>query len=60
MLLNLNFISLALMKSPREVSGGVSFLHDNRLQLCNFVHNVLSQKKQCSKLTTETLGKDVY
>ena len=29
--------------------------------MCNFAHNVLSQKKkQCSKLATETLGKDVF
>ena len=35
-----------MLKNPREVSGGVSFLQGNRLQLCNFAGNALRQKKK--------------
>ena len=68
MLLNLNVVHA---RSTREVSARVSFLWDNRLQLCNFTHNVLSQKtmlkvsnrntrKRCrliSKITLKTSGR---
>ena len=48
---------LALLKSPREVSGGVSFLQDNRFQFCNFAHNVLSQKKTMFKVINRNTRK---
>ena len=61
-------------EKPKRNSGGVSFLQDNRLQLCNFAFAKKTNKqtppppkksnnnknKQCSKLATEILGTDVY
>ena len=62
---------MVLLKSTKEVSDRVSFLWDNRVQLCNFAHSVLSQKtmlkvsnrntrKRCrliSKITLKTSGR---
>ena len=48
---------MTLLKSPREISGGVSFLLENRLQLCNFAHKVLSQKNNILKVSNRNTRK---
>ena len=54
-------VLIGFAEKSKRSSGGVSFRQENSLQLCNFAHNVLSQKKkQWLNLETETLGKDIY
>ena len=58
------FLNMVLLKNPREVSGGVSFLQDGSQG--NLLTRYLAKKKfkvsnrKLAKLATETLGKDVY
>ena len=39
-------VLIGFAEKSKRSSGGVSFRQENSLQLCNFAHNVLSQKKK--------------